>query len=183
MKLNYLAQLKESNINIDDLIPSTQKKIGELNQLLKAIQSLEEKKEQTDDSNLIGQYENKIDEIKEAVEQYDFDITKKIAKNDFYKENARRMKEGRNKQKPNTSENSNTQTSVAQTQSQTQPQTETNTLQNTEPAQASVINNDGTETKLEIKEEKKGLGLGAVLLGVAALVVTAGAYNYFKNRE
>lgn len=183
MKLNYLGQLKQSNISVEDLIPSTQKKIGELNQLLNAIQSLEQKKSEEDDKDLISQYDNKIEEIKQAAEQYDFDITKKIAKNDFYKENAKKMKEGRNKQKPDNSVNQNLQSKVVETQQQTQTKTEPKVENKTQNAQASVINKDGTETKLDVKEEKKGIGVGSILFGVFALAITAGAYNYFKNRE
>lgn len=177
MKLNYLEQLKQSNISINDLIPSTQKKIGELNVLLNGIKSLEEKKEQTDDDRLISEYDNKIEEIKEAVEQYDFDITKKITKNDFYKENAKKMKEGRNKQKPDTSTIAKEEKKVEETQNQSQQDTKTQTVA------ASVVNKDGTTTTLDVIEEKKGIGLGAVIFGAFALIATGFAYNHFVNRE
>lgn len=113
----------------------------------------------------IEDFENDLEELQKDLEDYDETVVKALIFFDKNKEKyanmQKNLKPNRGKKAEASNQNSTPTPTPTQTKKEELPYTPTE----------------------EVKEEKKGSGLGWLLFGLAAAVVTFGAVNIMKNRD
>ena len=172
VKLNYKEALSNNNVKEDDLLPKTLETLKTVQELEEAIKGMYEDRRDASQSDMAA-INDQITNAEGTLARLDDALCKKIAKNEFYKTQAVKLQHGREAKKNNAIATTVIKPKVAPI------------------VAASEVKNNGGEIPLEVneenkdelKEEKKGLGVGEILLGVGLLVVTGFAYNHFKNRS
>ena len=201
MQLNYTEALKRNNITEADMLSAAKKTHNDLLQMVEGLRKLQEIDLDELGEKERSKVESQIEKFEQAIEVLDANLVKKIDKHNYYGELGKKLKDGRNKNKSTPQQVEQTTQVVQQTQQveEQKPSAEvinadqtTQVVQQTQQVEeqkpsAEVINADQTTTTVEITEEnekkKSSTGWGGIILGVTLLALTAGAVNYFRNKD